>query len=434
MSGASARAYGRSHLGALGARVGLDPGLVREAEVVSLVLPFRVSEHVVAELIDWSDPATDPLYRLTFPCREMLDPAHYRALESALESGAPSAELGAIATAVRATLNPDPSDQHLLNVPEQGGVRMAGVQHKYADTVLYFPAEGQTCHAFCTYCFRWPQFVSGHDRFATRDPSAVADYVRAHPEVSDVLITGGDPLVMRTSVLRRHVEPFLAPGLEHLTIRIGTKALAYHPERFVHDRDADELIALLGEIASRRTLAVMAHYTHPRELEPDVAARALARVLETGATVRCQAPVVRGVNDSADVWAELWDREVRAGAVPYYMFVERDTGARRNFEVPLARALAIYEEGVSRLSGLARTVRGPVMSASVGKVLVDGLVVAGSGDAFALKLIRARDAGRVNAMELARFDPAACWLDDLRSLDSPTEVPFAPRTLATAAA
>jgi L-lysine 2,3-aminomutase len=425
MSGDSvARIHGRRHLRRLAERYALAPELRREAEVVSLVLPFRVSEQVVEELVDWSDPASDPIYRLTFPRRGMLEAADYAALEAALDRGASAAEIEQLARDVRRRLNPDPSGQHELNVPRVGGQPLAGTQHKYADTVLYFPAEGQTCHAFCSYCFRWPQFVPGQPRFSASDPAAVADYVRRHPAVTDVLVTGGDPLVMRASVLRRHLEPFLAPDLERLALRIGTKALTYHPDRFLTDRDADELMALFAELASTRALSVMAHYTHPRELEPDNAQRALARVLATGASVRCQAPLLRGVNDDPITWAELWRREVRAGAIPYYMFVERDTGARAFFEVPLARTLAIYTEATASTSGLAHTARGPVMSARPGKVLVDGVASVGGAPVFVLKLIRSREPEPEHRIELARFDPRATWLDHLEAVGRPGSAPF----------
>ena len=430
--GSSPRIYGRRNLEALAARVGLASDLRREAEVVSLVLPFRVSAHVVEELIDWSDPAGDPIYALTFPRRGMLHPDDYAAIEAAMDRGADGPELEAIASRIHATLNPDPSGQHALNVPLVDGRPLPGVQHKYPDTLLYFPAEGQTCHSYCSYCFRWPQFVPGLDRFTTRDASGVADYLRAHPEITDVLVTGGDPLVMRTSVLRRHLEPFLAPDLEHLTVRIGTKALSYHPDRFVGDRDADELLELFERLAARGGLSVMAHYSHPRELEPTRSGEALARVLATGASVRCQAPLIRGVNDDAEVWAELWRREVRAGAIPYYMFVERDTGARAFFEVPLARALAIHTGARAATSGLAHTARGPVMSARPGKVLVTGVTEIAGEQAFALQLIRSRDPLSANSVEFARFDPAATWLDQLESLERPGAAPFGEEPVAAA--
>ena len=141
--------------------------------------------------------------------------------------------------------------------------------------------------------------------------------------------------------------------------------------------------------------------------------RALARVRDTGAVIRAQAPLVAHVNDDAETWARLWQRSVAAGIVPYYMFIERDTGARSYFEVPLARALRIYVDAVSRVSGLARTARGPVMSAHIGKVVLDGAPVVHGERVFALRLLQARDPGLVGRQFFARYDRDAYWFDDL---------------------
>jgi hypothetical protein len=113
----------------------------------------------------------------------------------------------------------------------------------------------------------------------------------------------------------------------------------------------------------------------------------------------------------------MWREQVRLGAVPYYMFVERDTGPKRYFEVKLARALRIFSEAYSQVSGLARTVRGPSMSAAPGKVLIDGVADVGEESAFVLKLIQARDPSWVNRVFFAQFDSQAVWLDGLRPLE-----------------
>lgn len=387
-------------------------------ETVVTVLPCRVNRYLLEEVIDWSRVPDDPLFRLTFPQREMLEPADYDRVRSLLDARAGEGEIEAAAAAIRAGMNPHPAGQVELNTVRHRGRPLAGVQHKYSDTVLVFPAAGQTCHAYCSYCFRWPQFVGGPElRFASRDPELVADYVRADPAVTSVLLTGGDPLVMRPESLRRQLEPLLAPDLERVSIRIGTKAPVGWPHRFLADPDADALLRLFEEVVSRgRHLALMAHYSHPRELATEAAQAALRRIVATGTVVRCQAPVVSHVNDSAATWADLWSRQVRLGAIPYYMFVERDTGPRRYFELPLARALEIFDGASRRVSGLARTARGPVMSATPGKVLVDGVVEFSGEPAFVLKLIRAREPASVNRSFLARYDADATWLDQLALL------------------
>jgi hypothetical protein len=158
----------------------------------------------------------------------------------------------------------------------------------------------------------------------------------------------------------------------------------------------------------------MAHYSHPKELETPVAQEALRRVLATGAVIRCQAPIVRHVNDSARAWSEMWRTQVALGLIPYYMFVERDTGPKNYFGVPLARALDIFTEAYTHLSGLGRTVRGPSMSATPGKVLVDGVAEVRGEKVFVLKFLQARDPAWVNRPFFAKYDSHATWLDELR--------------------
>ncbi len=199
---------------------------------------------------------------------------------------APPREVQAAAHAVRMRLNPHPAGQLALNIPAVDDEPLPGVQHKYPETVLIFPKQGQTCHAYCTYCFRWAQFVDEPDlKMATDDMASVVGYLRAHPEVTSVLITGGDPMIMGAVVLRRYVEPLLNSGLDHIeSIRIGTKSLAYWPQRFVTDPDADDTLRLFEEVAATgRNLALMAHFSHPRELEPPLVAEAVSRIRSAGA-------------------------------------------------------------------------------------------------------------------------------------------------------
>jgi len=110
----------------------------------------------------------------------------------------------------------------------------------------------------------------------------------------------------------------------------------------------------------------------------------------------------------------MWRKQVRLGAIPYYMFVERDTGAKQYFEVRLARAVKIFNEAYRQVSGLARTVRGPSMSTTPGKVLVDGVAEIHGEKVFVLKFIQGRDPQWVGRPFFAEFDPEATWLSDLK--------------------
>ena len=385
-------------------------------KAVAAVLPFRVNEYVIEELIDWGNIPHDEMFQLTFPQPDMLESEDFQDIYDLVRRGAPEAQLKETARRIQGGMNPHPAGQMELNVPRVGSQPVPGMQHKYRETVLFFPSQGQTCHAYCTYCFRWAQFVGIDElKFANREAETLVEYIQGHREVSSVLLTGGDPMVMKTRVLRQYIEPLLDPSLENLrSIRIGTKAPAYWPQRFVSDADAEDFLRLIGEVrAAGKSLALMAHYSHPVELSTDVAQQALRRVHDAGATVRCQAPLIRHVNDRADLWAEMWRTQVQLDAVPYYMFVERDTGPKNYFGVPLGRALRIFRDAYRQVSGLGRTVRGPSMSADPGKVVVDGVANVHGERVFVLKFLQARDPSWVGRPFFARYDPEACWLDDL---------------------
>lgn len=386
-------------------------------KAVTWVLPFRVNAYVLDELIDWEHVPEDPIFQLTFPQPGMLAEEDLASMIELLRTDAGDEALQQEARRIQLSMNPHPAGQVELNVPRLEGVSLPGMQHKYRETVLFFPSSGQTCHTYCSYCFRWPQFVGLDElKFAAREADSLVSYLEQHPEVNSVLFTGGDPMVMKTKVLRRYIEPLLDKKLDHIvSIRIGTKAPAYWPQRFTTDDDADDLMRLFDEVhASGRHMAIMAHYSHPRELDTAIAQSAVDRIQNTGATVRCQAPLIRHVNDDAQTWADMWKRQIVLGAVPYYMFVERDTGPKQYFEVPLARAFEIFSTAYRRVSGLGRTVRGPSMSATPGKVLVDGVTEIHGEKVFVLKFIQARDPSWVNEVFFARYDESATWLDGLQ--------------------
>ncbi len=422
------RAYTAKHLDELTERAGLGAGERLAVRAVATVLPFRTNSYVLERLIDWDAAPDDPIYRLVFPQPDMLPDSDVARLAGMLSGGAPDSALRAAAHDIRMRLNPHPAGQLALNIPDMADEPVPGVQHKYPETVLLFPKQGQTCHAYCTYCFRWAQFVDEPGmKIATDDMARVTAYLRNHPEVTSVLITGGDPMIMGADVLRRYIEPLLDPQLGHIeSIRIGSKSLAYWPQRFVTDPDADETLRLFEQVAqSGRVLAFMAHFSHPRELEPHLVAEAVRRIRSAGAVIRTQAPLIRSINDDPAVWAAMWRSQTRMGMVPYYMFVERDTGPQGYFAVPLARGYEIYRDAFQRVSGLARTVRGPSMSATPGKLCVDGIVDVAGEKVFALHMIQARDPELVGKPFFARFDPEAIWLSDLEPAFS-SRFPFEP--------
>jgi len=409
--------YTRRKIDQIPQLAGLSKKFIASLNAVSEVLPFKVNNYVIDELIDWNNIPYDPIYQLTFPQPGMLEPLDLNKIKSLLKKRASKAEIQKAAENIQMRLNPHPAEQLSLNVPVENGTIHTGMQHKYDETVLFFPSQGQSCHAFCTYCFRWAQFV-GLDKlkFAGRDPEALTTYLENHPEVTDILFTGGDPMTMGAGVFGKYLEPLIRKKPGNLsTIRIGTKALAYWPYRFVSDKDSDDLMGLFEKIVRNGIhLSVMAHFSHYRELETPIVQTAIQRILGTGAAIRCQAPLIKYINDDPHTWATMWKMQVKLGAVPYYMFVERDTGPKNYFKLPLKKACRIFSEAYSQVSGLCRTVRGPSMSATPGKVMVEGITEVRGEKFFALKFIQAREPEWVNKIFFAEYDENASWLDELK--------------------
>ncbi len=395
----------------------LTPEQQEAVQVISHVLPFRTNQYVLDQLIDWDNIPDDPIYRLVFPHRDMLPAHEYWQLRDLVLVKQDDAAAQQLVRQIRLRMNPHPAGQMTHNVPRVNDAPLRGLQHKYKETVLFFPSAGQTCHAYCTFCFRWPQFVGMDDmKFDARETTELVEYLKTHKDVTDVLITGGDPMIMNTRSMEKIITPLLGPGLEHIqNIRVGTKSVSYWPQRYVSDRDADDLLRLFERVvASGKNMAIMGHYNHAVELRQEVAQQAVKRIVGTGATLRMQGPLIRHINEDPASWAELWRTGVRLGAIPYYMFVERDTGPREYFQLPLARAHEVFQQAYQMVSGLARTVRGPSMSAFPGKVVIDGVAQIGGEKVFALQFLQARNADWVRKPFYAKYDPTATWFDQLR--------------------
>lgn len=386
-------------------------------EVVGNVLPFKTNNYVVDELINWDQVPNDPMFILTFPQKDMLQPEHFEEMANLLRSNPTRDQLKVAANKIRQQLNPHPAGQMEHNVPVLDGVKLTGVQHKYKQTVLFFPSNGQTCHAYCTFCFRWPQFVGMDEwKFAMRETELLVRYVKEHAEVTDILFTGGDPLIMKAKNLAAYLEPLLEADLPNLqTIRIGTKALGYWPYKFLTDEDAGDLLALFEKIVKKGiNLAIMAHFNHPVELSTAAVQQAIRILRGTGAQIRTQSPILKHINDSAEVWSEMWRKQVNLNCIPYYMFMARDTGAQDYFAVTLEDAWNIFRNAYQQVSGVCRTVRGPSMSCTPGKVQVLGVTEVNKEKVFVLRMLQGRNPDWVAKPFFAKYDPKAIWLDDLK--------------------
>ncbi len=393
----------------------LSESSLEAIEVVGHVLPFKSNNYVVDELIDWNNAPEDPMFTLTFPRKGMLANAAYKEVLKLLEK-ADNEKLEKKIYEIRMGLNPNPAGQE-HNVPVMEGNKLHGIQHKYRETVLFFPSQGQTCHAYCSFCFRWTQFSGINElKFAMKEADLLHKYLLKHPKVTDILFTGGDPFTVNAKILRAYIEPLLSKEFSHIrNIRIGSKTLSYWPYRFLTDKDADDLLRLFEKVnKAGKHLAFQAHFNHPVELSTESVKLAIQRIKNTGSQIRTQSPLLKNINDDAKIWANMWREQVALGLIPYYMFVARDTGAKAFFELPLEKTWDIFRKAYSSVSGICRTVRGPSMSATPGKIQILGITEIKGEKVFVLRFLQCRNPQFVDIPFFAAYDPKATWFDQLK--------------------
>lgn len=397
----------------------LPESIKKEIEIVSRVLPFKTNNYVVDYLIDWENYATDPAYILTFPNRHMLAEEHYEAVKDAVENNLPEIDITRTVNKIRLKLNPHPAQQS-TNVPQLNGKDLPGVQHKYRDIALFFPTQGQTCHANCTFCFRWPQFVKDLDlQFSMKEIDGLCHYIREHEEIHEILFTGGDPMIMSPRTISKFIDKIFEENIPHLdTIRFGTKSLTYWPFTYLPDfnEEAQEMLDLFKRIVDNGYhLSIMAHFNHINEMDNYVVEQAIRNIRSTGAQIRTQAPILRHINDDSDMWARMWSRQVKLGMIPYYMFVERETGPYEYFQMPLAEVYQLYGDAIREAGSFAKTVTAPVMSAAPGKVQIMGVTEnpLDNEKYFIMQFVRNRDYTKTFKPFLMKYDEKATWFNQL---------------------
>ncbi len=393
-------------------------------EILTRCYPFKANNFVLENLIDWEDIPNDPMYKLIFPRKEMLSEVHYNMLLEMHRAAMDEEFMTKMVDTIKRSMHPDMRHTD-HSMPKHNGKWIKGLYSNFGTIVSLFPDPMlKTCHSYCSYCFRWNAFGNTAAQKGTtyNDPQTPVAYLRAHPEITDVLFTGADPLVLKADVIRKYVEPILEIASVQV-IRISSKSLAWWPFRFTTDKDADELLRLFEDIQARgKHFNFCAHFTHPRELAHPEVARAVQRIRATGAVIRTQGPIVAGINDNAEAWRDLWTKQIAMGMVPYYMFIEADHNPESCFRIPLADALRIFQDAQRQCSGLARTVRGPVFMNDINRVLLDGTTELNGEKYFVLKSLQAPPGLQSEgAIKLVPYNEITKGAGDLFNLFNPEE-------------
>ena len=338
---------------------------------------FRANTYYLS-LINWDDP-NDPIRRVIIPQICELD------------------QWGRL----------DPSD-------EQSYTKLQGLEHKYDSTALLLVSS--VCGGICRYCFRKRVFIDS-EKECLQDIDSAMDYIKTHQEITNVLLTGGDPLVLSTAKLEDIIGRL--SEIDHVRIiRIGTRMPVFQPSRIVEDQSLLDMLSKYN--TPRRTIYIMTHFVHSNELS-DLALKAIMLLHKTGVEIANQTPLIRGVNDNPEALANLLSNLSFVGVVPYYIFQCRPAIGNKAYAIPIEEGYNIVEQAKAKVSGLAKRVRF-VMSHSTGKIEIVGV----TDECIYLKYHRAAEDQNNGRFLVFKRNPKAYWLDDYDEIikDYPVDKPY----------
>ncbi len=281
---------------------------------VSDFFMFRANSYYLS-LIDWDDP-DDPIRRIAVP-----DPDELEDIDSLLDAC---------------------QESKITVVP--------GCEHKYARTALIL--SSRVCGALCRFCFRKRLFLSDNHEVSP-DFEPALTYIRSHPEIDNVLLTGGDPFMLSTKKIANLLERIR--DISHVKIiRFGTKLPAFNPYRFIDDNALLDLLESHNNESAR--IYIVAHFCNVKEIT-DVSKLAIRKILKRGIQMVNQTPLLTGINDSPDALAELFTKLAQVGVPPYYVFHCRPTRGNKHFRTSFIDGIDMVEKAKSRVSGLAKRLR-----------------------------------------------------------------------------
>ncbi len=404
---------------------------IKEREFYIEVYRFLATSHSLNS-VNWDNYETDSVYQLVLPQPGMIDAEPTRAYVEANTE----AERARIVAAYTEKTNPHDGNQQ-LNKPwfenDQGEVEfLEGSQHKYPQCQLIFDTSTQNCFSFCTYCFRHAQVRGDEDMFLQKDITQLHRYLKKHPEVTDLLITGGDGGFMPANRFGQYIKPIIEdPELVHIrTIRLGSRALTFQPEMILSPK-YDKMLEhfdLLYENGIQ--MAWMAHFSTPRELLNPRTIAAIRRLKAHGVMVRSQSPIMNhislftddsgqvDIDRSAQNWIDLANVLAMLGVGFHSMYAARPTGEHHYFAAPLADIERVFSQIYNSLSSINRPSRHISMTISAGKLAILGTSVIDGEKCFALQFTEGRNMKWMDRVFHAKYDEKKNKIDLLLPFDT----------------
>ncbi len=332
---------------------------IRSVRQLRHLLPFTPEElEAIGSLEADYKTAVPPYYFSLINPDDPNDPIRLQAIPSPLETANPSGyELE------------DPLE-------EEKDSPVPGLTHRYPDRALLVTTH--VCTMYCRFCTRKrATMVRGGWDAVSRNDERMVEYVREHPEIRDVIVSGGDPLTLPQTKLRFFLESLAA--IPHVdVIRIGTRVPVTLPQK-LYDRSLIDLLASAGKVW------IQTHFNHPREVTPE-AARACNALLRAGMPVNNHTVLLKGVNDNLETMRDLMRALLRVKVRPYYLFHCDPVIGAGHFRTSVWKGLEIMEGLRGHLSGLGIPTYVVDSPHGGGKIpLMPNYLVSASDDAVVLR-------------------------------------------------
>jgi len=249
-------------------------------------------------------------------------------------------------------------EERLDPIGDESHSPVKGIVHRYPDRVLFKPAN--VCAVYCRYCFRREQVGPKEDNKANilsaQERSAALNYIRAHPEIWEVILTGGDPLVLSPRQLGEIMQALRA--IDHVkVIRIHTRVPIADPQRITPallDALTDTAPTHTDQsVSSSKALYIALHINHTQELTPDVRA-AIKALHEHGISLLSQSVLLKGINNEAAILADLYRQLVALHVKPYYLHHPDLAPGTSHFRLSIQEGQKIMRALRGHLSGLCQ--------------------------------------------------------------------------------
>ncbi|PVZ72057.1 hypothetical protein [Pelagibaculum spongiae] len=393
----------------------IEPMAKKNLQVISGLLPFYCSEYQL-QLIDWQNVPNDPMFQLLFPQPAMLHCKLYDLASTLVSKVKNSSELNHSLLKLRSHITPISPKYIVDHTPLFEGRRVYGIQHKFRDSLTFFPSNLEDCNSYFGFSSQWFNHQEHRQQaIAEAETHQLSCYLLKHSEVSHLKLCCADLFKQPFSIISAYLTPLLDDQFAHVeTITIENQLLASNPNLLLQHPEKDSLLELFGEIVNYgKQLQIFTRWHHPQQLGTEQVKLAIEQLLAVNVQLPSSCELKAGVNDNADCWNRLWHDQSMLGLSLSTFEISEDCGPQNYYQLPLSTAWKIYQQATEQQESHWLT-HGPIMDTRYGMIEVEGIGQIRDEQIFILKMLHSTNTQWNQRLFYAQYDDNAHWLDQLQ--------------------